>query len=86
MSERFDVIILGRMVGTASGWDGDLGESVWFYEFIPLEHPALAFLAPGELLFDEQAGTISNQDEEGNKVSSRDVVEVLWQIERRPKE
>lgn len=33
MGKRIEVKILGRHLGTASGWDGDPGDSYWFYDF-----------------------------------------------------
>ena len=35
MKERIDVVILGRMIGTATGWDQSDDFSMIFYDFEP---------------------------------------------------
>ena len=35
ISERFDVIVLGRVIGTASGWDTDGADNYQYFEFDP---------------------------------------------------
>lgn len=35
MGDRLDIIYLSRLLGTASGWDGDPGEYLMYYNFVP---------------------------------------------------
>jgi hypothetical protein len=55
MSDRTTVTILGRTLGTASGWDGDPGECIVLYDFEPLTG---IDLPKGDLTFDEVNDTL----------------------------
>jgi hypothetical protein len=68
------VTFLGRDLGKASGWDGDLGECWWVYDFTPNAECTLP--ACKCLQFDEAKGEIHAQDNEGNSIEA-------WQIEWR---
>lgn len=59
MSERMNVMILGRDLGTSDGWDGDPGETIWFYDFQP-HHNVLIPL--GDLHFDTVDGWLTVGD------------------------
>lgn len=37
MAKRMEVKVLGRILGTANGWDGDGSEVFWFDDFKPKE-------------------------------------------------
>lgn len=67
MSDRMNVAIHGRMLGTASGWDGDLGECTWFYDFEPSDGVALP---KGNLQYDEANGFIGIQNSETGKIDA----------------
>ncbi len=80
MSERIDVTILGRTIGTASGYDGDPGEWVCYYDFEP---KAGIDLPKGDLAVNEITGTIGLSNEEtGEPFDGQDIVLVLFNIPR----
>lgn len=73
--KRMEVSLLGRKLGTASGWDGDLGECMWFYDFEPAES---VILPKGELQVDFIRGLLGIQDgESGEIIEPKDIVEFL---------
>lgn len=64
MSERMNVEYLGTSIGTASGWDGDPGQYVQFYDFVP--NIAQPHLQSCECLaINEAQGTIEEMDRDG---------------------
>lgn len=77
-----EVKILGRVLGTASGWDGDLGENVWFYDFKPNEG---IDLPAGDLLFDETNGMIGLTTDEGEISNGQDICKFLAPLPRSEK-
>lgn len=77
--DRIEVDILGRNLGTASGWDGEPSECISFYEFQPRDGIKLKF---GELQVDFTKGLICLQDPEGEIEEPKDLVEFLYQVER----
>lgn len=79
MSERIDVTILGRALGTASGWDGDPGKWICFYDFEP---KAGIDLPPGDLNFNELKGLIGPASETGEMEDGKDIVLFLYDIAR----
>ncbi len=81
--ERWDVIVLGRKLGTADGWDGDLGEMIWFYNFRPAEGVELPECS--SLGFDQDRGLLGSlSDETGDFEESppRDAVTFLAKLKR----
>ncbi len=68
MTKRIDVKMNARLLGTASGWDGDPGEMIWFYNFTPTEGVPLT---SGSLMFDESEGYLYLQDDEGNPIGEK---------------
>lgn len=68
MSERMSVRFLGRELGTASGWDGDLGEFWHVEDFKPID--GVELIECSSLAFDENNGTIIAQDVEGNALKT----------------
>jgi len=78
--ERIPVKLLGRTIGTASGWDGD-DTSMVFYEFTP--HTVLADdLPPGDLSFSYDEGDFSYYDDDGKRTKTIDAMKVLSMIQR----
>lgn len=77
--ERIEVKILGRVLGTASGWDGDPGEVIWFYDFEPKEG---INLQKGELQFNFDTGNFGLPDEEGELIAPLDMVSFLSGVSR----
>lgn len=81
-SERIDVIILGRRLGTASGWDGDPGEIFWYYDFqaspgINLPFQDLAIDFNGGYI-----GTTNPDDGEFVKESTKDIIHFMAGVPR----
>lgn len=72
------VSFLGKELGNATGWDGDPGECVWFYEFTPT--PTCEIPACKCLQIDEYNGMIHAQDDEGGTLSSWKIVHSLERI------
>lgn len=73
-SDRIEVIILGRVLGTAEGWDGEPGECIWFYEFEPKDGISLG---KGDLQVDFNSGAIGIQTNAGGIDEPVDIVEFL---------
>jgi hypothetical protein len=63
MANDMQVSFLGRSLGTASGWDEDLGECWWVYDFVP--NADCPFPACDSLQFTDN-GYILAQDKDGN--------------------
>lgn len=64
MTERIVVAFLGRHLGTASEWDGDIGRTWWVYDFKPNGDVPLRECQC--LQFDEDNGRIIEQDNAEN--------------------
>lgn len=77
--DRIEVDILGRNLGTASGWDGDPGECIWFYEFQPRDG---VDLKSGDLQIDFVKGLIGIQGPEGEILDPEDAVYFLNEVKR----
>jgi len=75
---RMDVIILKRNLGTASGWDGDPGECVWFYDYIPAKD--VPFTACECFQYDEVSGNFNITNNVGTILKAFDVVKALANI------
>lgn len=81
MSDQMDVIILGRKLGTASGWAGD-ALSPSFYDFVPVEKASDLVVSEGGVLnIDLGKGVFDAYDENGEIVESHDLVPILAKIE-----
>ena len=74
--KRMYVVWLGKTLGTASGWDGDPGESWWAYDFKPAEGVELPECQ--SLQFEESNGKVRAQDSEGNDLH---VWTVVWTLQ-----
>ena len=80
MTDRIDVIILGRKLGTASGWDGEPGICEWFYDFEPCNE---IDLPKCDLVFDITNGYIRAQNPDDGEIRNKqDVISLLLQIAR----
>lgn len=79
MFERINVKLLGRTLGTASGWDGDPGEQIWFEDFLPKEGLALP---TGQLGYSALEGLIGLTYEDGAFKEAFDVVSFLHGVPR----
>ena len=74
--KRIDIVWLGKTLGTASGWDGEPGESWWAYDFKPSEGVELPECP--SLQFEESSGKVIAQDSEGNDLH---VWTVIWTLQ-----
>lgn len=74
MDKREPVTILGKFVGTATGWDQVDDLAIVLYEFEPYE----GFEVPTDnLTVDFVAGTVKNYDDEGNETFNTDMITVM---------
>jgi hypothetical protein len=73
--------ILGRIIGTATGWDQGDTFAMNLYNFIPADGIALP---PGEPFIDFETGKVEYFDSEGNITQSFDIVKILASVERAP--
>jgi hypothetical protein len=81
MSERIDWMVLGRTIGTATGWDGDM-EPMIIYDFIPYKEVKLPH---GDLSIDFMKGLFITYDPDGNEVQSLDMIEILMTLPKEAK-
>jgi hypothetical protein len=71
MSEdSMNVCVLGREIGTATGWAGLPGEIIWFYSFQPAY--GVNLLAVDRLEFNEGDGWIVGYDKDNNVIYQHD--------------
>lgn len=79
MSDRLEFRVLGRVLGTASGWDA-LGDNDYIlYDYIPAEKIALQ---KGDLSVLFEQGLFTYNDDEGEVTFSADIIEILKEIPR----
>jgi hypothetical protein len=78
--ERSNLILLGRDVGTFTGWDQGDTTSFVFYGFKPKFEGWLE----GDLSVDYENGNLLFYDDEGNIVWEQDIVNTLKEIAREP--
>ena len=77
MSDRMNCHILGRILGTASGWDTLDTNAIIFYDFIPA--PELIAVLPTHdcLEVNFETGQLSIYSEDGNPIASWDMISAL---------
>jgi len=75
MSKPMPLKILGREIGTFTGWDGDPGTYIQFYDYVPKAGVNLE--ACNCLYFDEEQGKFRSLNEDGNPIKEWDVIETL---------
>jgi hypothetical protein len=81
MTKRIEVIYLGRLLGTASGWDGEPGQYLQFHDFI--HAPDVALPNCHCLILTEDTGVYECQDETGKAlIVDHDIVNLLSSIPR----
>ena len=79
-TERYDIILLGRIIGTATGWDRD-EDILNFYEIVPIDS-LKDQLPEGDLTVDFECGIFSYHDDEGVVTKTVDMLSVLNKVER----
>ena len=80
--ERFPVLLLGKTIGTSTGWDqwGDSGNGMRFYEFqaepdiFPEPLPASCALG-----FDSDSGKLEVYDNAGNG-DAAPIFQISWSV------
>lgn len=75
MTERMEVILLGRFFGTASGWDEMFEAGYQFYDFEPATGVNLPSVSCLGVLYDQ--GLIEGYNDSGEVGFSYDLVEVI---------
>lgn len=76
--ERSEFRVLGRKVGSASGWDDVTDHGIILYDFQPA--PGVP-IPPGDTVFEFESGVIEQSDESG-VIWSKDMIEVLRDVPR----
>lgn len=82
--DRYPFKFFGRTIGTITGWDGDLGEMIWLYDFEPIS----PFPGPkcDTLGVNESDGTFAavkeTEGKEDIKLWSADIITTLHAIPR----
>lgn len=78
--DRFPVKLLGRILGTSTGWDGD-EEWVVFYNFKP--NPGVSLPSECDLTFKVTEGLIGvSHPATGDLVDEKDIFEALKDVPR----
>ncbi len=77
--ERVPFTVLGRAIGTASGWDQTTEQGIVLYDFQPAKGIPLE---AGDLSFDSETGMFERYDDAGEVVWSQDAVQCLRDIPR----
>jgi len=81
MSERHTFTVLGRDIGTATGWDQQDTHVVIFYDLEPFYE---INLPKGDVEFDSENGYFIAYDENGDLVGEKlDVISVLSNTSRK---
>jgi hypothetical protein len=76
--KRLDWVVLGRKIGTATGWDQADTFVMQIYDFEPADGVGLP--ASECLSFDFENGVAETYDEKGKTTESRDLVTSLFGI------
>lgn len=78
--DRMDWTVLGRVIGTGTGWDQQDTNVIIIYDFIPAEGIPLP---SGDLSFDSELGYFQTYDDEGNEVAVVDAIDTLANVKRK---
>lgn len=76
-NERLPWTVLGREIGTASGWDQADTFVMQLYDFEPA---ASVDLPPGTLCINFETGLAETYDEDGKVLISKDIVLALFDV------
>lgn len=80
--ERVDLIVLGRLMGTHEGWDGDM-DSLIFYRYVPNTLAGLSGLIEGDLGVDLLRGEFSYYNDDGSTRTKQDAIPILNRLPKR---
>lgn len=75
--KRVDWTVLGRVIGTATGWDQADTFVMMLYEFEPADD---VDLLAGDINIDFEKGVVEAFDDEGNVTSTKDIVLALFNV------
>lgn len=81
MQERHEYVVLGRIIGTAAGWDQVGDWSINFYEFEPA--PGVPLPVAEALFFDSETGLFEAYDDAGNVVFHQDAIVTLLAVPKK---
>jgi len=73
---QLDVKLLGRDIGTASGWDEWSDNGMIYYDLVPTGEYA-NLLTPGDWAVDFTEGTIGNYNDEGERLIEFDLIQLF---------
>lgn len=76
--KQIQVIILGRLLGTASGWDGADDPAVAYYDFEP--EAGVRLQAGSFVEFSLDTGNVVYYNEDGDKTVTVDLVSLCQDI------
>lgn len=72
-----NLIILGRMIGTHTGWDHVDTASFIFYDFEPVSEFNGSLIAQGSIYVDYDLGKIEAYDDDGKVTYTIDIIEAI---------
>lgn len=76
--ERFDVVILGRKIGTANGWDDVAPYAMVFYNFQPVEElPEIIKTSDNITILYDQGLLVDYADDDGSEIYQLDLVSLV---------
>lgn len=73
MTDRTDWTFLGRVIGSASGWDGEMNSFV-LYDFQP--QPNIN-LPPCDLTIEIETGLFKSYNDDGTESWAKDIIDTL---------
>ena len=79
MDKRVEWILLGRKIGTGTGWDDVDVLVITIYDFEPAQFCKLPI---GTVTFDLNKGIASSYDDGGNELVSLDIMDAIGACER----
>lgn len=84
MSDRMEVVVSGRSIGTANGWDECGDHELVFYEFKPHAETILPSACADESLYvNFEHGYLYTTNDNGEDIVRLDMVETLAKIPRK---
>lgn len=78
--DRVEYVVLGRVVGTVTGWD-DGDHEIILYNLVAAANARQ--VPDGDVTFDFELGLIKQYDEAGNVLKSIDMITALLEIPRK---
>lgn len=79
--KRSDCTVLGRNIGTATGWDQVDTFVMMLHDFEPVDG---VDLPSGDINIDFEKGVVVAFDDDANVISSKDIVLALFDVMKEP--